>query len=220
MQEGGGIYRTVQGHAGRSCQELYHQTARRLESMIAHGSTTVEAKSGYGLDKTTEVRMLETVEKLGEDYPSGPGARPSWGRTRSLRSSKDRPDEYIGFSRSTRSCPEVSEGSSPSSAMCSAKGGVHGRAVEEGAARGEGPRDEAQDARGRVPRDGGAELAAEVGAVSADHLAKPSDDGIMAMATKDVVGACCRGCTAMHGEYADARRRLSTSACRSPSGRT
>jgi imidazolonepropionase len=55
---------------------------------------------------------------------------------------------------------------------------------------------------------GGAELAAEVGAVSADHLARPSDDGLMALVRKDVVGVLLPGTpySSMSKEYADGRR--------------
>ncbi|MGQ9588157.1 MAG: amidohydrolase family protein, partial [Thermoplasmata archaeon] len=96
LQEGGGIYRTMRDTREASPHELFKQSARRLGSMIAHGSTTIEAKSGYGLDKTVEIRILETVTRLAEDYPAtlvptylGAHAVPPEYRGRA--------DEYIDF---------------------------------------------------------------------------------------------------------------------------
>jgi len=61
-----------------------------------------------------------------------------------------------------------------------------------------------------IHSSGGAELAAEVGAISADHLARPSDDGIMAMARKDVIGVLLPGTpySSMSKDYADGRRLI------------
>ncbi|MGQ9588300.1 MAG: amidohydrolase family protein, partial [Thermoplasmata archaeon] len=61
-----------------------------------------------------------------------------------------------------------------------------------------------------ISSTGGAELAAEVGAVSADHLVRPSDDGIMAMARKDIIGVLLPGTpySSMSKEYADGRRLI------------
>jgi imidazolonepropionase len=61
-----------------------------------------------------------------------------------------------------------------------------------------------------LSQSGGAKLAAEVGAISADHLVKPSDDGIMAMARKDIIGILLPGApySSMSKDYADARRLI------------
>ena len=52
-----------------SDEELYHQSALRLEEMMLSGTTTVESKSGYGLDLDTEIRMLKINRRLANNYP-------------------------------------------------------------------------------------------------------------------------------------------------------
>ncbi|MCJ7607323.1 MAG: amidohydrolase family protein, partial [Thermoplasmata archaeon] len=96
MESGGGIFRTVKDTRSASRQDLFDQASKRLEAMIAHGSTTIEAKSGYGLDRKTEFKILEVVEELDKKYPADlvptfMGAHavpPEFG---------GKPDEYIQF---------------------------------------------------------------------------------------------------------------------------
>ncbi|HTX03216.1 MAG TPA: imidazolonepropionase [Candidatus Acidoferrales bacterium] len=66
---GGGIQTTVQFTRASSFEDLYAQSARRLEMMMAAGVTTVEIKSGYGLDRDTELKMLRVARALGTEYP-------------------------------------------------------------------------------------------------------------------------------------------------------
>lgn len=69
MAEGGGINRTVQDTRRADRATLVEQSRRRLDSMLAHGSTTVEAKSGYGLDTATELAMLGAIAQLDREHP-------------------------------------------------------------------------------------------------------------------------------------------------------
>ncbi len=66
---GGGIARTVAATRQASHAELTETAARRLTCLLAEGVTTVEVKSGYGLDRATEVKMLEVARRLGETHP-------------------------------------------------------------------------------------------------------------------------------------------------------
>ena len=66
---GGGIVSTVRATRTASDEELFRQSARRLEQMLAQGVTAVEIKSGYGLDLETERKMLRVARMLGEKYP-------------------------------------------------------------------------------------------------------------------------------------------------------
>jgi imidazolonepropionase len=64
MAAGGGINRTVKDTRAASLDDLIAQSRCRLDTMLAHGSTTVECKSGYGLDTATEIRMLDAIAQL------------------------------------------------------------------------------------------------------------------------------------------------------------
>lgn len=66
---GGGILSTVRATRAASNAELEEQTAARLREMLAAGSTTVEAKSGYGLDTASELKMLQVIASLNEIQP-------------------------------------------------------------------------------------------------------------------------------------------------------
>jgi imidazolonepropionase len=209
LREGGGILRTVRETRQASPDTLYHQSAQRLRSMISHGSTTVEAKSGYGLDLDVELRMLETIRELGKamnatvmpTYLGAHAVPPEF---------EGRADEYIDFVRA-KVLPVVAR--KKLAEFCDVF-------CERGVFTAEQSRRVLLEAkrlgmRLKVHADefkpsGGAELAAEVGAVSADHLMRTSDDGIMAMARKDVNGVLLPGTpySTMSKEYADARRLI------------
>lgn len=61
LEEGGGILSTVRSTRAASLEKMVAETAPRLRTMLAHGTTTAEVKTGYGLDKVTELRMLEAL---------------------------------------------------------------------------------------------------------------------------------------------------------------
>lgn len=209
MQEGGGIYRTVRDTRAAPWQDLFHQSAKRLESMISHGSTTVEAKSGYGLDKVVEIRMLETIRRLGEEYPVT--LVPTYlGAHAVAPEYKDKPDQYIDF-MINEVMPEVKRRKLAQFCDVFCERGVFDvvqarRVLLAAKSHGLKLKIHADE----LSSSGGAELAAEVGAVSAEHLAKPSDDGIMAMARKDVIGALLPATpySSMSKDYADGRRLI------------
>ncbi len=68
-RSGGGINATVRTTRAASSEELLASTLRRLDRFLLHGTTTIEAKSGYGLDLETEVRMLEVIRRADELHP-------------------------------------------------------------------------------------------------------------------------------------------------------
>jgi len=209
MAAGGGILRTVRDTRAASGDELFEQSAARLESMISHGSTTIEAKSGYGLDKDVELRMLRTVRKLEDAYPVD--LVPTFMGAHAVPPEfAGRPDEYVRFV-AEEVLPEVArEGLAKFCDVFCESGAFdadQARVVLQAAkALGLGVKVHADE----FTSSGGAELAAELGAASADHLAKPSDDGIMAMARKDIVGVMLPGTpyASMSGMYSDARRLI------------
>lgn len=66
---GGGIVSTVKATRAASETQLFDAAARRLEDLLAEGLTTIEIKSGYGLDTATELKLLRVARALGERYP-------------------------------------------------------------------------------------------------------------------------------------------------------
>ena len=66
---GGGIARTVAATRQASHSQLEAAARRRLGALMAEGVTTIEIKSGYGLDRDTEIKMLEVARRLGEAHP-------------------------------------------------------------------------------------------------------------------------------------------------------
>ena len=209
LQEGGGIFRTVRDTRAASADELYREGSRRLKSMLSHGSTTVEAKSGYGLDKEVELRMLETVRMLDRDSPVT--LVPTYLGAHAVPPEyKDKADDYVDFIVN-EVLPEISKRQLAEFCDVFCEKGVF--SVDQSrrvllAAKSLGMKlklhaDELQ-------RTGGAELAAELRVTSADHLAHPSDDGLVAMASKDVVGVLLPATpyASMSGDYADGRRLI------------
>jgi len=69
MAAGGGIVSTVRQTRAASLERLIEETRPRLETMFAHGTTTAEAKTGYGLDTLTELKMLRAILELGSRGP-------------------------------------------------------------------------------------------------------------------------------------------------------
>jgi imidazolonepropionase len=67
--EGGGIVSTVRATRAASAEELFTDTRRRLDEMLRCGTTTCEAKSGYGLTTESELKMLRVLRDLGRDHP-------------------------------------------------------------------------------------------------------------------------------------------------------
>ncbi|NSJ93135.1 amidohydrolase family protein, partial [Coprococcus sp. MSK.21.13] len=69
MNKGGGIVNSVKGTREATEDELYESAKKRLDSMIHFGVTTVEGKSGYGLDCETELKQLRVMDRLQKDHP-------------------------------------------------------------------------------------------------------------------------------------------------------
>ena len=69
MNAGGGIMSTVRATRTASLDELIAQTRARLDRMLAHGTTTAEAKTGYGLETAAELKMLDAIQRLDAEHP-------------------------------------------------------------------------------------------------------------------------------------------------------
>ena len=69
MAAGGGIIRTVRDTRAADLLDLVEQASLRLDRMLRYGTTTVECKTGYGLDLETEINMLNTIALLDTEHP-------------------------------------------------------------------------------------------------------------------------------------------------------
>ena len=186
MERGGGIVNTTAATRAATEDELYISAKQRLDDMLKLGITTVEGKSGYGLDKETELKQLRVMRRLNQDHTidivstfMGPHATPAeW---------KGREDEFIDFNINEM-LPLVAKEKLAECADIFCEKNVF--TIEQSrrfltAARKHGfllkmHADE-------IVQFGGAELAAELKILSADHLLQASDKGIKAMSESGVV---------------------------------
>lgn len=192
MNAGGGIHSTTSKTRDASYDELFLESKKRLDQFLLHGVTTVEAKSGYGLDWKTEYKQLKVAKRLHEEHPidivstfMGAHAVP--------REYKENPDQFVELVINEM-LPKVSAENLAEFNDVFCERGVftpeQSRLIlEAGKQYGLLPKIHADE----IEPYEGAELAAEVGAVSADHLMKASDKGIKAMAEKGVVGVLLPG---------------------------
>ena len=196
MNAGGGIHATTRMTREATEDELVAQTTRRLDSFLAHGVTTVEGKSGYGLDLETELKQLRAMKRLNESHPidlvptfMGGHAVP--------QEYKGREEQYIDLLVNDMLPKVAAEGLAVfNDVFCEV--GVFTpeqseRILEAGKKHGLIPKIHADE----IESYGGAELAAKVGAISAEHLLKASDEGVRLMAEAGVI-ACLLPATALY----------------------
>ena len=184
LAAGGGILSTVAATRAASHEDLLAHGRRWLEEMLAHGVTTIEAKSGYGLDLETELRLVEVAHRLGQEGPIE--VVPTWLGAHAVPPEwRSRPGGADGYVKSIleEQLPGIAAHGRARFADVFCETGVFSadqsrRILEAAAGFGLLPRLHADE----LAPSGGAELAAELGAASADHLATPSDAGIAALA--------------------------------------
>jgi imidazolonepropionase len=184
LEAGGGILSTVAATRAASDADLLAGARSRLSEMLANGTTTAEAKSGYGLDVETELRELDMIGRLDREGPVqlvptflGAHAVPAEFR--------DRPDgvaEYVDAVIGEQ-LPAVARQGIARFCDVFCERGVF--SAEQSARILGAARDAGLALRlhaDELAPSGGAELAAEIGCASADHLAAPSDEGVAALA--------------------------------------
>jgi len=183
LAAGGGILSTVDATRAASEDDLLVHGRRWAGEMLAHGVTTAEAKSGYGLDVETELRILAVYGRLAEEGPLEvvPTFLGAHAVPRDLREQPDGAERYVN-DVVERQLPSVAEQGIARACDVFCERGVFSvaqsrRVLEAGRALGLAPRLHADE----VHDSGGAVLAAEVGATSADHLAAISEAGIEAL---------------------------------------
>lgn len=208
LRRGGGIISTVKSTKEASLEELIESGKKRLDSMLEFGVTTVEGKSGYGLDLDTEIKQLKAMEEINKNHPIdvavtflGPHALP--------QDYKGREDEFIDF-QIEKVLPEVVKNNLAEFADIFCEEGVFNieqsrRFLREAKKMGLKLKLHADE----IVQLGGAELAAELEAVSADHLLQVSDQGIKDMADKGVISTLLPGTAfCLKEEYANGRKMI------------
>jgi imidazolonepropionase len=180
MQQGGGIINSVKATRGTSESELIELGRKRLESMLRYGVTTVEGKSGYGLDLETELKQLKVMKSLNEGQPVDIVSTFMGAHSVPLEY-KGRADDYINYIIE-EVLPKI-EGEKLAE-FCDVFCEANVFSIDQSrklllAAKSLGFKLKIH--ADEIVALGGAGLAAEVGAVSADHLLMASDAGLMAM---------------------------------------
>lgn len=202
---GGGIAASVRALRAASDDVLRATLAKRLDEMARFGTTTVEVKTGYALDSAHELRSLDVLRSMGERVvptflglhavpPELRGAED--GRARYLATVAGRMLDAVARQGDARFIDAYVDGPGFSVAECAPT-------LERAKALGLRARLHV----GQFEDVGGAELAAALGAASADHLEHVSDDGLRAMASARVTAVLLPGAAFSLGQpMPDARR--------------
>jgi imidazolonepropionase len=205
---GGGILSTIKNVRAASKKELKRQTVRYLTEMMRHGTTTVEMKSGYGLDLDSEIKMMEAIHELEREemmtvVPTFIGAHaipPEYKQNKKayVQLLIDEMIPYVGKKKMAAFCDVFCE-----------KGYFELEDSERILIEGKNAGLLLKIHADELNPLGGAQLAAKVGAVSADHLEYVTNEGIAALRDAGVVGTVLPGVSFFlnHG-YAPARKLI------------
>jgi imidazolonepropionase len=214
MAAGGGIMSTVRATRAASVDKLVEESRARLDRMLAHGTTTAEVKTGYGLDIENEFKMLEAIRRLDAEHsvdlvPTFLGAHAV------PEEYKGRAAEYVDLvveemlprvAKNTSSL--VTHSSLPFCDIFCDEGAFtleeSRRVLEAAQTLGLGLKIHADEFRPL----GGTRLAVELGAISADHLVCTPDDEIEMLAGSDTIAVALPGTPfgLGHHKYTPARR--------------
>ena len=205
---GGGINATVRATRAASAEALLAGTMARLDTFLCHGTTTLEGKSGYGLDLDTEVRMLEVLAQAHERHPVD--IVPTCLAAHEVPPEhRDDPERWVRR-LIDEIHPEIARRGLAEAVDAFCETGVFNleqtRRLLADASR--------HHWRIHLHADeltplGGAELAVELGAASADHLVHVTDDGIAALAASTTAAVLLPGTSFfLRSSYAPARRMV------------
>ena len=209
LNRGGGILNTVTHTRQATLDELVSNGSKIADNLLIHGVTTVEAKSGYGLNTESELKMLEAIQKINELHPIdivatflGAHAVPS--------EFKNNPDEYVDLIVDEM-LPKVAEQGIAKFCDVFCEKGVFSieqsrRILSKAKELGLTPKIHADE----IVQLGGAGLAAELHAISADHLLRSSEEDLIEMRDAGVIAVLLPGTpfTLMQSEYANARKMI------------
>ena len=206
LAQGGGILRTVDAVRETPAETLTAGLLDHLDVMLAHGTTTVEVKSGYGLDTDTELRMLRAMADADRRHPVD--VVPTFMGAHAVPRGRDA-DDYV-TEVVTEQLPAVADQGIAEFCDVFCDEGAFTpeqsrRILEAGLDHGLAPKVHAEE----LAHTGGAKLAADLGATSADHLLEATADDVAALVDAGVVPVVLPGTAlSLGGDYADARAML------------
>lgn len=185
MERGGGITSSVRATRNTSLDEFINIGKKRLDKFMAMGVTTVEGKSGYGLDCDTEIKQLEAMKKLNENHPIDVVST-FLGPHSVLPEYKGKEDEFINYMIEVMH--NVVENNLAEFADIFCEKNVF--TVEQ--SRRFLSKAKSMGLKLKIHADeivqlGGTELAVELGCTSADHLLQASDEGIKMLSESNTV---------------------------------
>jgi len=208
LRQGGGILSSVRSVRAASADGLFKSTLKHALSALSFGTTTLEIKSGYGLDTKTEVKMLKAIEAVGKNSPQD--VVPTFLGAHAVPDSyKKKPDAYVDLI-TEEMLPTVSDQGLARFCDVFCEEGVFSieqsrRILEAARQKGLGLKIHADE----IHDLGGAGLAAELKAVSAEHLLAASDKNLSALASSGVVAVLLPATAySLRKDYARARKMV------------
>ncbi len=213
MERGGGITSSVRSTRNTSLEEFINLGKKRLDKMMAMGVTTVEGKSGYGLDCETELRQLEAMKELNKIHPLD--IVPTFlGPHSVLPEYKGKEDEFLDM-MIDEVLPVVVDNELAEFADIFCEKNVF--SVEQSrrflsSAKNAGLKLKIH--ADEIVQLGGTELAVELSMVSADHLLQASDEGIKQLAQSNVIATLLPATAfCLKEEYARGRYMIDSGCC-------
>ncbi|WP_034144321.1 imidazolonepropionase [Desulfosporosinus sp. BICA1-9] len=190
LKQGGGILSTVRSTKQATDEEIKAQTKRRLQTMLSMGTTTVEAKSGYGLMVEDEIRALRLIRELDREQvldlvPTFMGAHavpPGYSE-----------EEFTNYVIEDMLPKIAAEGLAEFCDVFCEPGVFSLESSERILLKAKELNLKLKMHADELDSAGGAELAAKLGVISADHLLQASDDGIAALARQGVIAVLLPG---------------------------
>lgn len=210
-EKGGGIVSSVEGVRNASEDELIDKVSQRMDRFIAGGTTTIEAKSGYGLDTESELKSLSVIHKVHKSHAIDLIPTFMGGHAFPQEFADDH-DGYVNLICNEMIPAVAAQGIAVFNDVFCEEGyftvAQSKRILETGKKYGLKPRLHADE----FVDSGAAELAGEVGAISADHLMAVSADGINALVENNVIATLLPGTTFFLGKstYAPARELINS----------
>ena len=209
LKKGGGILSSVRSTRKMTKEELKTKAKNSMDEMLLHGTTTCEAKSGYGLNFDDEVKCLEAIRELSKEHPLT--LVPTYMGAHAVPEEyKGNREEYIRL-MTEKVIPYISREKLADFIDCFCEEGVF--SVDEsreilrvGKENGLLVKIHADE----IEAMGGAELAGELGAISAEHLLSTSEDGMIAMRNNAVIPVLLPATSfyLMLNKYANARKMI------------